>query len=323
MAGHATQPDVHKVNAVAIHCDAERSDHAASREFMKASELYSRGKFRATIRVCKSLGRRFPQSQEAPAALQMLGEIYLRQHRFQSAFQTFRKILENYPSYEFFERVVALEFDTAQRLMDGQRNYFLGKIPGFKDREGAMHFFQTIVSQAPYGNYAPMALMHIATLAMRIGDTAAAIDALERIIDEHMGTEYAPRALLALAKVYRHMVNGPGYDQRATEDALNYFREFLILHGDSPLKDEAEKCLEDARNLLAYSKINIGNFYYDDRQNGEAAMPYYEAAIAIAPDSTAAQQAKARIGEICSGKAGRGSPLDPFLGRYRMVKNDK
>ncbi|MDR1438410.1 MAG: tetratricopeptide repeat protein [Puniceicoccales bacterium] len=308
-----------RCESVQINYRAIAAEENAQQCLDRAEKLVKRGKNRDAIRIYRRIGRRFASTKSAPIAQQKLGEIYVKQHRFHRAFEAFRKIIEEYPDYEGYKDIIALEFEMAERLMNGQRNYFFGKIPGFKNREGAIQFFQAIIGQAPYSEYVPMALMHTATLSQRAGNSVTAIEALERVIDEYAETEYGPRALLALAQIYRNMVCGADYDQRATEDAINYFREFLILYADSPLVPEVQKCLEEAKTLLAIGKLRMGNFYYDDRQNGEAAIPYYEAAIATAPNSKAAEIAELRMREVNAGKNGRGSPLDFLLGPYKAV----
>jgi outer membrane protein assembly factor BamD len=297
--------------------DKQVSITSPSDLLFEAYQFRGEGKLKKALKICKIISRRFPRSGEAPQALQLCGEIYLQQKRFQRAFTVFKKIPEKYPDYVGYGNVIAFEFEVAQRLMDGQRNYFFGKIPGMRDRESAIRFFQTIVDQAPYSPYAPQALFHIATLGIRTKDLSITVGALERLIDEYAMSEYAPMAHLLLAQTYRKMVPGPDYDQKAAEDALNYFREFLILYADSPLADSAQAGLDETEDLLARSKLSMGNFYYDNRQNPIAAAAYYKEVLASADESDAAAYAQKRLDDIAAGKYGKGSPIDFLIGRYR------
>jgi outer membrane protein assembly factor BamD len=54
-------------------------------------------------------------------------------------------------------------------------------------------------------------------------------------------------------------------------------------------------------NLLASSRLNLGNFYYYFRSNNTAALVFYNEAITIAPDSEAAAEARNRIEDIEAG----------------------
>jgi outer membrane protein assembly factor BamD len=298
--------------------DEEQTNSSICELLALGDQRREAGKIKAAIKTYRSLARRFPCSKEAPIALQYCGEIYRDQHRFQKAFAICQKILERYPDYANYDDVIALEFDIARRLMEGERNYFFGKIPGFRDRDCAIRFFQKITQQVPYGDRTPKALMHIANLGIRVKDSTISIDALERLIDEHASTEYAPQAHLMLAQVHRSLVKGPAYDQKMTENAINYFREFLILYPESPFVSLAEEGLNEAKNLLAASKLAMGNFYYDDRQNSTAARIYYEEVIALAPQSPASAEAEKRLQEIAENRPGKGSPIDCLIGRYRQ-----
>ena len=54
-------------------------------------------------------------------------------------------------------------------------------------------------------------------------------------------------------------------------------------------------------NLLASSRLNLGDFYYYFRNNNTAALVFYNEAISIEPDSDAAEEARVRIQDIEAG----------------------
>jgi outer membrane protein assembly factor BamD len=278
-------------------------------------EAEARGDMGDALHLYKYLARHHCQDREAPFALERMGEIYLQRHRFQSAFCQFQKILEKYPNYDHYGRVVDREFETAERMMVGQRNYFLGVVPGFKNREGAIDFFKKIVEQAPYGERAPQALMNIARLGIRLHEPVVTIDALEKIIDGYPHSSLAPDALLLLAQVHRNRVHGPDYDQQATGEAVNCYQQFLVLFPNSPRKNEAETGLQEARELLAASYLHLGDFYYNVRQNSEAASPYYRETLALAAGSEVGNLAHGRLEAIGQGTPGKGPPLEFLWGK--------
>jgi outer membrane protein assembly factor BamD len=245
--------------------------------------------------------------------------IFLRQGCYRRAFRCLEGVLDKYPTFSGYMAVVELEFQAAQSLMDGKRNrLFWGKLPGFRDRSAARDYFKKVVERIPYSALAPEALLKIARLSLRMREPDAAIEALERLVDEYADSPVAPDALLLLAKVYRERVPGPSYDQKMTREAMNSYQEFLILFPDSPLADRAEVGLAEATDLLAAGKADVGNFYYDARQNPRGAELYYQEALRLAPkDSLTALRARKRLADVRAGKPGSGSPLDFILGRYR------
>ncbi|MDR2576537.1 MAG: tetratricopeptide repeat protein [Puniceicoccales bacterium] len=288
---------------------------------MRCEEEHKLGEARRTYH---RLVHRYPKSPEAPEALRRTCGILLEQKRLLASYQCLQKLLDRYPNYPNYLEAIEFEFHLAEQLMGGQRNYFMGKIPGFKNRTAAIDAFKNIIDRAPYGECAPKALMNVALLGVKTKELPIAIDALERLIDEYGSSPQASDALFLLAKVYRSSVPGPAYDQRATEMAINYCQEFFILFPDSPLIPDVEILLAEALELRAAGKLSMGNFYYDLRQNARGGRSYYEEVQRVAPkNSVAAEIAVRRMDEIDEGKPGRGTPLDKILGRYKCKSSQR
>jgi outer membrane protein assembly factor BamD len=64
---------------------------------------------------------------------------------------------------------------------------------------------------------------------------------------------------------------------------------------------EVEANLAQMENLLAGSRLELGNFFYLYRNNNTAALTFYNEAITIAPESEAADEARERIKNIEAG----------------------
>jgi outer membrane protein assembly factor BamD len=175
---------------------------------------------------------------------------------------------------------------------------FFGLLPGFRQRDKAIEYFETILGNAPYSDYAPLALMNIARGHQKLGNTENAIDALDRMINGYGQSLLAPDAYLKLAQTHASLVEGPYYDQASTKEAITYFTDFMLLFpGDSNI-GAAEKGLDGMKNMLAESKMKIGDFYFYRRDNFKAARVFYNEAITAYPDSPIAARAKKRLAEV-------------------------
>ena len=91
------------------------------------------------------------------------------------------------------------------------------------------------------------------------------------------------------------------YDQGSTRQAISYYEDFLILFPQSSYLGEVESNLATMQDLLARSRLNLGDFFYDYRSNNTAALVFYNETITIAPESEAAEEARARIADIEAG----------------------
>jgi outer membrane protein assembly factor BamD len=197
--------------------------------------------------------------------------------------------------------VIADQFDCATALMEGARGRILWIFPGFKQYGTSAKQFEQIVRNAPYSDYAPLALMNIALVSEQINEPEEAIDALDRLINYYPQSMLAPDAYYNLAQTYSDLVQGYEYDQGSTRRAISYYEDFLILFPSSHLTGEVEANLRNMENLLASSRLNLGDFYYYFRNNNTAALVFYNEAITIEADSEAAAEARLRIADIESG----------------------
>ena len=260
----------------------------ALQHYQEGKAAIDAGKLSRAVRSFRKITKEYPHSDVAPNAFSRLGEIYRDTRRWEKSFNTFQEIIERYPEYEGFEETLARQFEIADALMEGARGKFLRVFPGFKNFDKAQEFMEQVYANAPYGKTAPLALMNLARIAQRQDDEDAAIDALDRLVNNHPESVLAPDAHLKLAGIYASLVKGNMYDQGATLEAINYYEDFLILFPESHLVGEAEKSLAKMREIYAQSKLKTADFYFIYRKNQRAAINFYNETITVAPNSDAA-----------------------------------
>jgi outer membrane protein assembly factor BamD len=258
-------------------------------------EVGSRG---AALRRYKKVVKRYPASIYASEALYRSGKLYLARKQYFKSFGAFAQIAQSYPNSKHFNDIIGEEYRIASALLDGARNRIWGLIPSFTNRTRAIEYFEVIIRDAPYSDYAPLALMNKARGHLKERDTEEAIDALDRMINTYPQSLLAPDAYLKLAQTYSTMVDGPAYDQGATKEAITYYEDYLILFPNDPNVPVAAKGLDDMKQVLAQSKITIGDFYFYKRRNYTAARVFYNEAITSYPESPVAAKAKAKLAEV-------------------------
>lgn len=271
-----------------------------------AEERHSTG---TAIRAYKKVAKKYPSSVYAAEAFYRSGRLYLSRKQYFKAFDNFAQVLSRYPNTKHFNEVIGEEYRIASALLDGARNRIWGFIPGFTNRSRAIEYFEYIIRSAPYSDYAPLALMNEARGHLKEHETEEAIDALDRMINSYPQSLLAPDAYLKLAQTHAMLVDGPNYDQGSTKEAITYFEDFLILFPNDPNIPAAAKGLDSMKQVLAQSKINIGDFYFRRRHNYTAAKVFYNEAITSYPDSPVAARAKQKLAEV-EAKASN-KPLPP------------
>lgn len=274
------------------------------------------GKKGSALSGYKRVAKKYPGSVFAPEALYRSASIYEDRHQFTKAFVNLQTIVAQHPAYEHFTDVLASQYRVADKLAKGVRPHYWGVIPGFRQRERGVEYFERVVYNAPYSEYAPLALMNAAAGYTSSNDRDSAIDALDRMINNYPDSFLTSDAYLKLAAAQASITQGPAYDQASTQLALTYFQDYLILYPGEADAAVATEGFADARTMLAESKMTMGDFYYYKRHNYNAAKVFYNEAITVHPESETAERARkhlARIerieaGEETVGTVGRTGP---------------
>ncbi|TVR53852.1 MAG: outer membrane protein assembly factor BamD [Puniceicoccaceae bacterium] len=272
------------------------------------------GSYITALRHYRRVFRRHPNSAYAPEALYRTGRVREERRQFAKAFEAYERVARAYPDYPRFNHIIGQMYNIAQRLQDGERMYAFGVIPGFRNRDRAINFFERVVIVAPYNDFAPLALMNAARGYQRARRSLNAIDALDRFINVYPDHMLAPEAYLKLAEAHAGLVDGPAYDQGATREALSYFEDFLIIFPNHPSVARAEDGLAEMNEVLAESKMILADFYFFRRDNYRAARVFYNEAITVAPNSEAAALARKRLERLEAAEE-RG-PRRRFLGLF-------
>lgn len=275
----------------------------------KARSAEEAGSGRSAIRTYQSVAKKYPNSIYAPEALYRSARIRLTRKDYTKAFEDYQQIIARYPNTRRFNEIIGEQYRIASALLDGARGRMLwGLLPGFRQRDKAIEYYENILVNAPYSDYAPLSLMNIARGHQKLGNTENAIDALDRMINNYSQSLLAPDAYLKLAQTHASLVDGPYYDQGATKESITYFTDFMLLFpGDSNIAN-AEKGLDGMKTMLAESKLRMADFYFYKRSNFKAARVFYNEAITAYPESAIAQRAKARLVEVEAKAAGQPAP---------------
>lgn len=255
------------------------------------------------IRLYERVGKKYPNSVYAPEAYWRAGNLQLDRKKWIKAFTDYQQIVSRYPNTARFNDVIGQQYRIAAALLDGARGHVFHIIPTFTNREAAVGQFELIVRNAPYSDYAPLALLNEARGLQYLNEPEEAIDALDRMINNYPQSLLAPEAYLRLAEAHAQIVEGPYYDQEATRNAITYFQDFMILFPNDSGVPQADKGLGNMKTTLADSKLRIGDFYFYRRQNYKAARVFYNEAITSYPDSAIAAKAKLRIVKVDAAQA--------------------
>jgi outer membrane protein assembly factor BamD len=261
----------------------------------KARAAEEAGQQKYALKLYASISKKYPNSVFSSEALFRTGMIHEKRQEYYKAFDAFQLLVSRYPNSEKFNQVIGEQYRIASMLFAGKRNHFWGWFPGFRNREKALEYYETIVKTAPYSDYAPLSLMNASHGYKQINETEAAIDSLDRMINTYPRSALTPDAYLKIAQTHASLVDGPAYDQASTKEAITYYEDYMILFPGDAGMVSAEKGLADMKKMLARSKLIIADYYLKYRKNYKAAKVFYNEAITVYPDSDVAAQARAKL----------------------------
>ncbi|MDR1402023.1 MAG: tetratricopeptide repeat protein [Puniceicoccales bacterium] len=271
----------------------------------------------------KQICKQFPDTIFAPEAYYQTGKIRIAKGQFGDAFKAFDAITKEYPKYPHFNDVLHEKFEIAREIKNEKHIKYLGVISAMKNRQIATNFYEKVLEDAPFSDIAPLALVHISEIAINANEIPKAIAALERLIDEYPHSEYVPDAYLKLGEIYANMIKSPLYDQGATRLAMNCYEDFLILYPNHSRASEAQAKYEALKIKLGESKLLIGDFYFNARNNAKSAIIMYRKVEKLLPGSDVARIAHEKIEYIKAGNLPKKTPVDFLFGRYERPSDEK
>ncbi len=269
-----------------------------------------KGNNRSAIKGYTNITKRYPNSIYAPEAYYRAAKLHVARREYTKGFEAFQQVISRYPNTKRFNEIIGEQYRIASALLDGARGrMFFGLLPGFVSRDKAIEYFEAILSNAPFSDYAPLSLMNIARGHQKLNQPEDAMDALDRMINNYPQSLLAPDAYLKLAQAHASLVDGPYYDQASTKESITYFTDFMLLFPSDANVGAAEKGLDSMKTMLAESKMKIGDFYFYKRNNFTAAKVFYNEAITAYPESEVAKRAKLRLADVESKATGK--PIAP------------
>ena len=240
---------------------------------------------------------RFPASKQASEALYRGGKIYMAIGKWKKAYARYNTLIKAYPENPHFDEMIDNLFEIGNAYETGRNIHYMWVIP-YRDRTKAITVYENIVAVAPYDDCAPNALLRVSMLHYSLHELVGAVDAVDRLINNYPNSIEVPDATILMAGLMSGQVDGPAYDQGATNEAINYYRDFLTLYPDNPATKYCEEKLAWNRERYARSRFLVGEFFYKYRDDYDSAEVFFNDSITTAPDSDAAKESREYLDKI-------------------------
>lgn len=148
--------------------------------------------------------------------------------------------------------------------------------------DAAASGFEAFLIRDPLNPLTDSAQYMLAEARLRDGDELEAAEAFSRLATGRPNSPLADDAQFGACRAYLEASPRVSLSQEFTERAIEECRRLLQFFPGTPLREAAERQLEEARGKLAAKSFMIGEHYFDD-DFYESARIYFEKSLSEGP----------------------------------------
>jgi outer membrane protein assembly factor BamD len=274
----------------------EEMSGSAAELFHIGQEAEKRGDFHKAIKVYRGIVRKYNKDALAPGAAFRAAELYEQLHSYINAADSYRYVVERFPSSPHFEDAIEGQFRIGEMYLNGKKIKFLGISMG-NSIEHAVEIFAAVIRTAPYGKYTARAQFDIGLAREKGKVTDAAISAYQAVVEKFPNDPLAANAQYQIGYLWLTIAKAGTKDLDATAKARTAFEDFLFRYPNSEKAPQARANLEYLSRKQTTSVFDIAK-YYDKQKHYRAAVIYYNEVIRQQPGSTESEKAKKRIDQL-------------------------
>ena len=259
-----------------------------------AMAFYTSGDFDKAMAEFKKLIRNFPRAKEAPEAQFYIGQTLEDLGKPFEAYKAYQLVIDKYPFSERAAEIIEIQYGIGNALLEGKgrRGKWSQIVMGADDR--VIDVFRTVIKNAPYGKYAPLAQYKIGLFLKEKGMYQEARDEFEKTINDYPNSEWAKAAKFQVAMADTQRSSEAQREQKVTSIALDEFKEFVTNHPDSELTAQAKTQIANLRSKEAENNFVIAK-YYEKQKNFKSAIVYYKDIVNKYADTSWGPQALERL----------------------------
>ena len=262
-------------------------------QLLYSMDFFYAEEYKKSLKEFNKIIKFYKRSEAASEAQYFIGRCYEELNNSQQAYESYQKVIDDYPFTQRTDEIIKRQFDIAGRLYEGENTKFVGI--SFKAvPEQIIEIYKKVVSNAPYSEYAPISQYRIGELYKKIAFYQDARDAFQKILDDYPDSDMATDAKFQVAMCASIASGGSDYDQSLAEQAMDEFEEFAKQNPDSELVKKAREERKEIIEKRADYYLKTARFY-ERIGKYKAASIYYNKILDEFPSSSAVEAATKRL----------------------------
>lgn len=241
--------------------------------------------------------KKYPFSQSAAEAAYAKALIVRESGKIQPAFDAFQRLIQDYRSSPRFADALEQQFELAEEAKGGKKQRSKILLPMKLGSEDVIELYRTIIKNAPFGKFAPMAQFSIGEVYQDRGDKDLAVTAYQGVVDNYPNSKQASEAQFRIGAISNIAAkrSEDNSNLTATRDALT---SYVATNPGGERKTEAEEIISQVNQAEASQSLTVGKFY-EKQGKPKAAAIYYNEALKFgsAEASAEARELLARLSQ--------------------------
>ncbi len=261
----------------------------------RAAQTAGNGSRASTI--YDSIVKRYPFTQAAAEAAYARALIARGSGNLKNSFDAFQRFITDYRSSPRFSDAIEQQFEIAEEAKGGKKQRSKILIPMKMGSEDVVEMYRTIINNAPFGKFAPLAQFSIGEVYQDRGDKDLAVTAYQAVVDNYPNSKQAGEAQFRIGSI-SNIAARRSEDRSnltATRDALT---SYVATNPAGERAGEAEQLLSQINSAEATQSLEVGKFY-ERMGKPKAAAIYYNEALkyGTAEASAEARERLARLSQ--------------------------
>ena len=273
-------------------------EYAASQLLSQARLAQSAGKTGRALNLYEQIVKNYPFTPSGgEAAFQRAVIIRHTENDIEEGFEAFQTFIDNHRQSPRFAEAVAMQFEIAEEAKGGKKQRSLLLVPLKMNSDDIIAFYDKIISNAPYGKYAPLAQFSIAEIYQDMREKEKAVAAYQKVVDNYPSTSQASEAQFRIGSISNVAAqrSEDASNLTATRDAL---RTYMAVNPSGERKAEVEQILSQVNSAEANQSLTIAKFYKRSGKTTAAAMYLNEALKFGSPEVSA--EARTLLAELAA-----------------------
>ncbi|MFA5394316.1 MAG: tetratricopeptide repeat protein [Candidatus Ratteibacteria bacterium] len=258
-------------------------------QYAWAEEYVVKKDYPVAIRKLEQLIEVFPDSPYAAKARYHIGEIYQMAGEKKKAFQSYQKVIDNYPGSDLVTTAVSEQFVIGGQFANKKQGGWFSFL-----RSDPADLLTRTVTAAPYAAEAEKALYDLGNYHFREGHFQESIDTFDRLVQDYPESQYGPAAELKAAEAGFKLCRKQKNNEDLLLNSSTRLAAFLARYPDNKDKGKAQRLYGQTRELLAGKVLDVAQFY-EKNKNAKAAKVYFEKVVNDYPETEIAKEAKKKI----------------------------